>query len=108
MFANTSKPLYYAVIFTSLKGNEDFEYEEMAKRMVELVKNQDGFLGYESLRDKNGFGITISYWRDLDSINKWKNNLEHLKAQQKGKKQWYKRYKIRVAKVEKEYEFIKK
>ena len=108
MFANTPKPPYYAVIFISLKGNDDFGYEEMAKKMVELVKNQDGFLGYESLRDKNGFGITISYWKDLDSIKKWKNNLEHLKAQQKGKEQWYKRYKIRVVKVEKEYEFIKK
>ena len=105
MFANTPKPPYYAVIFTSLKSNDDNGYEEMAKRMVELVSNQDGFLGYESLRDKNGFGITVSYWRDLESINKWKSNLEHLKAQQKGKEVWYKKYKIRIAKIEKEYGF---
>jgi len=104
MFANTPKPPYYAVIFSSLKS-EDNGYGEMAKRMVELVKNQDGFLGYESLRDENGFGITVSYWRDLESINKWKSNLEHLKAQQKGRELWYKKYKIRVAKVEREYGF---
>jgi len=104
MFANTPKPPYYAVIFSSLKS-EDNGYGEMAKRMVELVENQDGFLGYESLRDENGFGITVSYWRDEESIKKWKNNLEHKEAQQKGKEVWYKKYKIRIATVEKEYGF---
>jgi len=105
MFANTPKPPYYAVIFTSLKSNDDNGYGEMAKRMVELVRNQDGFLGYESLRDENGFGITVSYWRDEESIKKWKNNLEHKEVQQKSKELLYKKYKIRVAKVEKEYGF---
>ena len=105
MFANTPKPPYYAVIFSSLKELDNLGYEDMAKKMVELVNNQEGFLGAESLRDSSGFGITVSYWRDLESINKWKSNLEHLKAQQKGKELWYKKYKIRIAKVEKEYSF---
>ena len=105
MFANTPKSPYYAVIFSSLKELDDLGYDKMAKKMVELVENQDGFLGYESLRDKNGFGITVSYWRDEESINKWKKNLEHLEAQQKGKELWYKKYKIRIAKVERKYGF---
>ena len=105
MFVNTPKPPYYAVIFSSLKELNDLGYEEVAKEMVELVSNQNGFLGAESLRDSNGFGITISYWKDLESIKKWKNNLEHIKARQKGKELWYKRYKIRVAIVERDYEF---
>jgi len=105
MFANTFKPPYYAVIFSSLKELDNLGYEEMAKRMVELVENQDGFLGAESLRDSSGFGITVSYWKDLESIKKWKSNLEHLEAQQRGKELWYKKYKIRVAKVEREYGF---
>ena len=37
--------------------------------MVALTAIQDGFLGMESIRA--GLGITISYWRDLDSIIKW-------------------------------------
>jgi heme-degrading monooxygenase HmoA len=105
MFANTPKLPYYAVIFSSLKSSDNSNYEEIAKKMVELVKSQDGFLGYESLRDENGFGITVSYWRDLNSIKKWKSNVEHKKTQQKGKELWYKKYKIRIAKVEQEYGF---
>ena len=108
MFATTPKQPYYAVIFSSLKELDNLGYEEMAKQMIELVSKQEGFLGAESLRDSSGFGITVSYWRNLESIKKWKSNLEHKKAQQKGKELWYKKYKIRVAKVERDYGFERK
>ncbi len=99
---NTPKPPYYAVIFTSLKISEDKGYGKMSDRMVELVSLQDGFLGFESAREE--LGITVSYWRDEESIINWKANLEHLEAQKFGKELWYKQYKIRIAKVERDYE----
>jgi len=100
---NTPKPPYYAVIFTSQKIDEDKGYNKMADRMVELLSNQDGFLGFESAREE--LGITVSYWRDEASIKKWKSNLEHQEAQKLGKEIWYTRYKVRVAKVERDYQF---
>ena len=99
---NTPKPPYYAVIFTSIKIKEDKGYSNMSDKMVELVSKQDGFIGFESAREE--LGITISYWRDEESIKKWKANLEHQEAQKLGKELWYKQYKIRVAKVERDYE----
>ena len=99
--AITPEPPYYAVIFTSLKNPDDQGYSEMADRMVELVQKQEGFLGFESARET--VGITISYWRDLASIQRWKADLEHREAQQKGKELWYRAYTIRIAKVEREY-----
>jgi len=98
---NTPKPPYYAVIFTSKKIDEDLGYSKMSERMVELVSKQDGFLGFESAREE--LGITVSYWRDKESIRKWKANLEHQEAQELGKKIWYKEYKIRVALIEEDY-----
>lgn len=106
MIANTPKVPYYAVIFTSIKSDEDNGYNEMSKKMVELVKKQDGFLGFESVRE--GIGITVSYWRDLESINKWKENIEHQVAQKLGKEKWYKNYTIRIAEVKREYSFSQK
>lgn len=103
MIADTLKAPYYAVIFTSIRTEGDNGYEEMADRMVELAKQQDGFLGMESAR--NEIGITVSYWRDLDSIKKWKEHAEHKIAQEKGKDRWYKTYKTRIAKVESDYDF---
>ena len=98
---NTPQPPYYAVIFTSKKINEDRGYNKMSEKMVELVSQQDGFLGFESAREE--LGITVSYWKDKESIKKWKANLEHQEAQKLGKEIWYQQYKIRIAKVERDY-----
>ena len=99
--AETPEPPYYAVIFTSLKNPDDSGYRETADRMIELVRRQEGFLGFESAREEAG--ITVSYWRDLDAIRAWKRNLEHREAQRQGKENWYRAYTIRIARVEREY-----
>lgn len=103
MIAKTPKPPYYAVIFTSVRTEGDKSYSEMAGKMFELASKQNGFLGAESARDK--LGITISYWTSLEAIKIWKVNMEHLEAQKRGIKEWYKSYKVRVTKVERDYGF---
>ncbi|SHJ50936.1 antibiotic biosynthesis monooxygenase family protein [Flavobacterium haoranii] len=95
--------MYYAVIFTSRRTEVEEGYAETAIRMMELAKQQPGFIGVESAR--NEMGITVSYWESLEAIKTWKANTEHLFAQEKGKSTWYKNYKVRIAKVEREYEF---
>ena len=103
--ANTPAPPYYAVIFTSYRTEDDNNYGNAAERMVELASRQPGFLGIESARES--VGITVSYWIDLKSIRKWKKNSEHLMAQEKGRDLWYSNYKVRIAKVERDYNWEK-
>ena len=100
--ATTPKAPYYAVIFTSVRteGDQD-NYAAMADKMVQLAAEQPGFLGIESARE--GVGITVSYWQDLASIKQWKANAEHLLAQKLGREQWYRSFKTRIAKVERDY-----
>lgn len=105
MISNTPTPPYYAVIFTSVKMENDEGYNEMAERMVELAQQQPGFLGVESAR--NEIGITVSYWKDLVSIKNWKEHAEHTIAREKGRSDWYKAFKTRIAKVERDYGFEK-
>jgi len=105
MIADTPKPPYYAVIFSSVNTENVQDYSDMANLMVELASKQEGFLGVESAR--NDLGITVSYWQDLDSIKKWKENTEHSVAQVQGRKKWYQSYKTRIAKVERDYGFEK-
>ncbi|KJD36625.1 JEMB protein [Tamlana sedimentorum] len=96
---------YYAVIFTSTRTNRDNNYAAMAKTMEDLAKQQPGFLGVESAR--NDIGITVSYWKTLDDIGAWKQQTNHILAQKLGKTNWYEWYKVRICKVEREYEFFK-
>jgi len=103
MIVDTLKTPYYAVIFSTLLTDNLDGYEETADRMVELAEQQPGYLGIESARDE--VGITVSYWESLESIVQWKNNVEHTEAREKGRSTWYKKYQLRICKVEREYGF---
>ena len=95
--------MYYAVIFTSIRTENDNGYSAMAEKMETLARLQPGFMGVESAR--NDIGITVSYWESLEAIRSWKTNIDHLVAQEKGRSKWYKNYKVRIAKIEREYDF---
>ena len=103
--AQTPRPPYFAVIFSSTRNLADTEeYQQVGDRMAELAAQADGYLGYESVRDGDGvMGITVSYWKDLESIKAWKAHSEHVMAQEKGKKHWYTAYTTRICKVERDY-----
>ena len=82
MIITDLKTPYYAVIFTTLLTENLTDYEKTAERMEELAKLQEGYLGIKTAR--SNIGITVSYWKDLASITKWKYNIEHTEARVKG------------------------
>jgi len=103
-FAPLPEPPYYAVIFTAERAEGDLGYDAMATKMAQLAATQPGYLGVESSRDRDGFGITVSYWQDAAALENWKQNAAHLLAQTLGKTRWYHHYTLRVAKVERAYQ----
>ncbi len=102
-FAQLPEVPYYAVIFSSLRSAEDAGYGAMADRMLALAAEQPGFLGAESARGDSGFGITVSYWASLQAVAAWRENAEHRVAQESGRRDWYRHYEIRIARVERAY-----
>jgi heme-degrading monooxygenase HmoA len=102
-FALNLKLPYYAVIFSSQRTDGDNGYAALADRMVELAQQQPGYLGVESARDENGFGITVSYWDSEENIKAWRKNAEHREVQATGISTWYSQFETRVAKVERAY-----
>lgn len=104
--ARTPEPPYFAVVFTSVRGDADPEgYAVMADRMVELASGQPGFLGMETVRNTEGVGITVSYWASLDAIRKWREHAEHRVAQSRGRSTWYREYRLRICRVERDVHF---
>ena len=104
MIAHTPAPPYYAVIFSSLRTAGDHGYGEAATRMLELAREQPGFLGVESARE-DGVGITVSYWRSEADILAWKQQAEHRTVREQGRSTWYSAFHTRVCKVERAYAF---
>jgi heme-degrading monooxygenase HmoA len=95
-------PPYYAVIFTSVRNSGDDGYAEAAGRMLALASTQPGFVGFETARQD--IGISVSYWSTLEAIQAWKENVEHRQTQHRAK-DWYKSFRVRVCRVEREYGF---
>lgn len=78
---------------------------EAAERMLELASRQPGYLGVESVRGADGFGITVSYWDSEAAIRAWSRHAEHRDAQARGRRDWYAGFSARIARVEREYAF---
>jgi heme-degrading monooxygenase HmoA len=103
MIANTPKPPYYAVIFTSIRTGVAAGYAAMALLMEDEAARVPGYLGIESARD--GLGITVSYWASPEAIKTWKEQVQHAAAQRLGREKWYEAYFVRVCKMERDYGF---
>jgi heme-degrading monooxygenase HmoA len=103
-FASLPAPPYYTVIFSSRRADDDgADYAAMSERMTALAAEQPGFLGIEHARDPDGFGLTVSYWRSEADIRAWKRHAEHAVAQAQGRRDWYRHFEVRVARVERAY-----
>ncbi len=101
------KPPYVLVAFSSVRTDVEDGYTELNDHLMEKAKTVDGFLGLESIRHPDGRGITNLFWRDMDAVNQWKRDTEHMEAKKLGRKQWYKSYRLRISVVETEYGFKK-
>lgn len=103
-FTKTPLPPYYTVLFTIQTTGENKEaLSRVDNRMLELAAMNPGFIGSESLEDEEGFILMMTYWKDLESIKAFTENVEHQHIQEKGKSIWFKKKVIRIAHVIKEY-----
>jgi heme-degrading monooxygenase HmoA len=95
-----AQPPYYAVIFSSQRTGQKTGYQEMAGLMERLAAEQPGYLGIESVRGDSGAGITVSYWASREAIAAWKEHVKHQIAQERGRKEWYQSFSLRICRVE--------
>ena len=92
----------YAVIFKAKITTFDASYTEIAKKMRELAMDKYGCSDFVSATE-DGYEIAISYWETQEQIIKWKQDAEHLVAQELGRSRWYQSYKVEVVKIIREY-----
>jgi len=95
-----------AVIFevwpkTDRKG----DYFDIAATLKPELEKIDGFISVErfsSLSD-DGKILSLSFWRDEDSVKRWRTQLEHRAAQRRGRSEVFRDYRLRVATVLRDY-----
>ena len=95
-----------AVIFEVTPTEEGkSEYLKIAAKLRSFLENRDGFISIERFQSltEEGKILSLSFWRDENSIAEWRNVLEHRNAQKKGKELLFRSYRIRVAEVIRDY-----
>jgi heme-degrading monooxygenase HmoA len=94
----------YVVIFRAKAGKMDADYATTAARLRELAFASFGCLDFVFATEGDQ-EIALSYWRDEESIKKWKAHSEHVLAQELGRAKWYASYIVQVAEIKREYQF---
>jgi len=93
----------YAVIFTAEFLLLDDEYTQTTERMRTLAFENYGCVDFQSLTEGDK-EITVSYWKTMNDIRAWKQDKEHLQAQQLGREKWYRDYNVKIVEVLREYD----
>jgi len=104
--ARTPRPPYYAVT-TTTEFKPEFDKYEHARLGLELYQRAheiDGFLGLEAFFE-SGSSIAVSYWTDLDAIERWRKHPVHGRAKGIAKARWFGPTITRIARVESDYGF---
>lgn len=92
----------FAVIFRAEIAELDAQYGSMAARMRELALTQYGCLEFVAVTEGTQ-EVAISYWESEAQIRAWKQDAEHLLAQEYGRNRWYRSYKVQVVEIKREY-----
>ncbi|HZD20294.1 MAG TPA: antibiotic biosynthesis monooxygenase [Burkholderiales bacterium] len=95
-----------AVIFEFTPFDGRFaDYKALAEGLADDVRNSEGFISierFESITTKGKF-VSLSFWRDEESVRKWRNLQKHREAQKRGRGGIFKSYRLRIAEVRRDY-----
>ncbi len=95
-----------AIIF-ELEPHEHavYTYLDMAADLRPVLEQMDGFISVERFESlvQPGKYLSLSFWRDEEAVQQWRNLEEHRHAQTVGRKSVFREYRLRVADVLRDY-----
>jgi heme-degrading monooxygenase HmoA len=96
-----------AVIFEFTPKDGKFEeYMRIVDTLRADLAKAEGFISlerFESVTSKGKF-VSLQFWKDEESVRKWRNLEKHREAQKHGRKSIFKSYRLRIASVIRDYE----
>ena len=94
----------YVVIFKAQVKQLDAAYLAMTKQLRELALGQFNCAEFLSVSEGEQ-EVALSYWNSLEDIRAWKAQSTHLLAQERGRSDWYRRYQVQIAEIQREYAY---
>ncbi len=95
-----------AVIFEFTPAEGRFpDYMKLVEGLKKDLEQADGFISlerFESITVPGKF-VSLQFWRDEESVRKWRNVQKHREAQKKGRGGIFASYRLRIAQVLRDY-----
>ena len=95
-----------AVIFElTPKTGRTGDYLTIAQILGEQLKDIEGFISIERFESlaQPGKLLSLSFWKDEQAVQHWRNRAEHRQAQSRGREEVFEDYRLRVASVIRDY-----
>ena len=95
-----------AVIFEVLpRTGQKGAYLDAAAALRPLLAQIDGFIAIERFESLTNAGkiLSLSFWRDEQAVQTWRNLEAHRRIQGAGRKAMFADYRLRVARVVRDY-----
>ncbi len=96
----------YAVIFeVEIKPDRQDSYLALGAKMREQLADYPGFISAERFGSltQEGKICSLSFWESEEAVSQWKQDMSHMLCQQNGRDHLFSDYRIRVARVERDY-----
>ena len=91
---------------TEMRDDADLDdYKATSKQMLELARQIPGFISIKGFVAEDGEAIAIARFASEEALEAWRNHPEHVKAQRRGREQFYHAYWVQVCKTIRDYEF---
>jgi len=100
-----------AVIFEFTPAEGRFpDYMALVETLKADLAKAEGFISLERFESITAPGkfVSLQFWRDEESVRKWRNLQKHREAQKKGRGGIFKSYRLRIASVVRDYEMDKR
>ena len=100
-----------AVIFEVIPApGRKQEYLDLAASLRPALEQTDGFISIERFASLTNDGkvLSLSFWRDEESVRRWRNVQKHREAQSKGRGGIFSAYRLRVCQVLRDYSMEKR
>jgi heme-degrading monooxygenase HmoA len=81
------------------------EYLDLAAALKPELEKIDGFVSVERFASLTipGKYLSLSIWRDEQAVRRWRNVAKHREAQEKGRREIFADYRLRIASVLRDY-----
>ena len=80
-------------------------YLAIAGKLAPLLATMDGFVSIERFQSLSQPGkiLSLSFWRDEEAVQQWRNTEAHRAAQSQGRAGIFADYRLRIAAVVRDY-----